>query len=115
METETYPIDVPLAVVAVAASREGVILSIKLLWLVKQDKQSHEWKAENLPETLSPPEMKIFQKDSGWWRGPPSAGVGGRVGAEQLTAVVNVLPLSTHRYQFSEFLEIATPNVLKLG
>jgi hypothetical protein len=54
METETYPIDVPLAVVAVAASREGVILSIKLLWLVKQDKQSHEWKAENLPETLSP-------------------------------------------------------------
>lgn len=53
-ETGTYPIDVPLAVVAVAASREGVILSIKLLWLVKQDKQSHGWKAESLPETLSP-------------------------------------------------------------
>lgn len=53
-ETGTYPIDVPLAVVAVAASREGVILSIKLLWLVKQDKQSHGWEAESLPETLSP-------------------------------------------------------------
>lgn len=38
MKTGTYPIDIPLAVVTVAASREGVILSIKLLWLLKQDK-----------------------------------------------------------------------------
>lgn len=53
METGTYPIDIPLAVVAVAASREGVILSIKLLWLVKQDKQCHEWKAAKLPEAHS--------------------------------------------------------------
>lgn len=38
VKTGTYPTDIPLAVVTVAASREGVILSIKLLWLSKQDK-----------------------------------------------------------------------------
>lgn len=53
VETDTYPIDVPLAVAAVAASREGVILSIKLLWLVKQGKQCRERKAEKLPRSPS--------------------------------------------------------------
>lgn len=35
---QTYPVDVPLAVVTVAASREGVVLPIKLLWLLRQEK-----------------------------------------------------------------------------
>ena len=80
METETYPIDVPLAVVAVAASREGVILSIKLLWLVKQDKQSHEWKAENLPKSLSPSQNENLPEGQGMVKRPSQCWGGGQGG-----------------------------------
>lgn len=63
MKTGTYPGDVSLAVVIVAASREGAILSIKLLWLLKQDTQRVEsGRQKSSQKPAFPPDMKTGQK-----------------------------------------------------
>lgn len=90
----TYPIDVPLAVVTVAASREGVILSVKLLRLLKQDQEGVSGEKAALPaaaQSAGSPGGAEEAPRAGWGaQGWSSSPPGGSLPLLSLSTVTNL-------------------------